>query len=288
MRIILSRKGFDSSVGGVASPILPDGRLYSLPIPVPYDDRTSFKDVMFDGGNIGGIVERLTKDKIKRSSNAHLDPDLRRDARSTRESGWLPAFGQSDSAARHLALQEVGIGDLFLFFGWFKQTIDTPNGLRFVPSAPDLHVIFGWLQVGEILKSHDIRDIDGGLNMPWLKPHPHVSGHSAKARDNVIYIAKPTFQLDGLDSWPGGGVFDRFSPALTLTSPDSHLRSQWRLPRWFDREPRLTYHSNQKRWTVREKDVLLRSVGRGQEFVMNCENSSEPMEWVRGMFSTVR
>nr|WP_275450862.1 hypothetical protein [Pseudomonas syringae] len=33
MRIILSRKGFDSAAGGCQGPILPDGRLFSLPIP---------------------------------------------------------------------------------------------------------------------------------------------------------------------------------------------------------------------------------------------------------------
>lgn len=33
MKIILSRKGFDSSAGGVASPILPGGEMISLPIP---------------------------------------------------------------------------------------------------------------------------------------------------------------------------------------------------------------------------------------------------------------
>jgi len=37
MKIILSRKGFDSSVGGCASPILPDGKMLSLPIPTSVD-----------------------------------------------------------------------------------------------------------------------------------------------------------------------------------------------------------------------------------------------------------
>lgn len=279
MRLILSRKGFDSSAGGVASPILPDGQLYSLPIPVPYDDRATFEHVTFEGSSIGGMVESLTNGVFKCASNIHLDPDLRRDARP-REAGWLPAFGQSDSAARHLAQQEVGIGDLFLFFGWFRQTIDTPGGLRFDQRAPDLHVIFGWLQVGTILKPGE----NDCLIPTWLRPHPHVSGHSATARSNVIYIANPTLQLDGLESWPGGGVFERFSPTLTLTAPGSRLRSQWRLPHWFDRYPRLTYHSNPRRWSAHETDVLLKSVGRGQEFVLNCGSSPDPVQWVRSMF----
>ena len=37
MKVILSRKGFDSSYGGIPSPILPDGRLVSFPIPSPSD-----------------------------------------------------------------------------------------------------------------------------------------------------------------------------------------------------------------------------------------------------------
>ena len=35
MKLILSRKGFDSQSGGCPSPIFPNGTLYSLPI--PYD-----------------------------------------------------------------------------------------------------------------------------------------------------------------------------------------------------------------------------------------------------------
>jgi hypothetical protein len=43
MKIILSRKGFDSSSGGVPSPIFSDGDMLSLPIPdrastVKYDE----------------------------------------------------------------------------------------------------------------------------------------------------------------------------------------------------------------------------------------------------------
>jgi len=34
MKVILSRKGFDSGYGGFPSPVLPDGTMLSLPIPV--------------------------------------------------------------------------------------------------------------------------------------------------------------------------------------------------------------------------------------------------------------
>ena len=41
MRLVLSRKGFDSSQasGGCASPILQDGQMLSLPIPTPSRSR---------------------------------------------------------------------------------------------------------------------------------------------------------------------------------------------------------------------------------------------------------
>jgi hypothetical protein len=40
MKLVLSRNGFDSENGGMASPILPDGRLVPLPIPISHDKFT--------------------------------------------------------------------------------------------------------------------------------------------------------------------------------------------------------------------------------------------------------
>ncbi|HEX6606573.1 MAG TPA: hypothetical protein VF276_06620, partial [Chloroflexia bacterium] len=49
MKIILSRKGFDSSIGKVPSPIFPSGELRSLPIPdhdqPPHAGGRSYKDI---------------------------------------------------------------------------------------------------------------------------------------------------------------------------------------------------------------------------------------------------
>ena len=44
MKVIISRKGFDSSAGKMASPILPDGRVISLPIPTSHD-KTTWADI---------------------------------------------------------------------------------------------------------------------------------------------------------------------------------------------------------------------------------------------------
>ena len=51
MKVILSRKGFDSSYGGYPSPILPDGRMVSLPIPLDDDIRYFDLNINFPGRN---------------------------------------------------------------------------------------------------------------------------------------------------------------------------------------------------------------------------------------------
>ncbi|WP_048131636.1 Nmad3 family putative nucleotide modification protein [Methanothrix soehngenii] len=45
MKVILSRKGFDSEFGGYPSPILPNGQMISLPIP-DQNEELRYSDVM--------------------------------------------------------------------------------------------------------------------------------------------------------------------------------------------------------------------------------------------------
>ena len=47
MKVILSRKGFDSSYGGCASPILPDGTMLSMPIPGGEASNLKFEDIKY-------------------------------------------------------------------------------------------------------------------------------------------------------------------------------------------------------------------------------------------------
>ena len=46
MKVILSRKGFDSQYGGYPSPVLPDGRMISLPI--PSNDKIEYNNLRVD------------------------------------------------------------------------------------------------------------------------------------------------------------------------------------------------------------------------------------------------
>lgn len=71
MKIIFSRKGFDSEFGKKPSPILFGIRPWSLPIPCRNkfelrsgSKRPRYKDVVIDNINMGNLVEDLTNHKI--------------------------------------------------------------------------------------------------------------------------------------------------------------------------------------------------------------------------------
>ncbi|MGE4287203.1 MAG: hypothetical protein AB7E36_00835, partial [Salinivirgaceae bacterium] len=141
MKIILSRKGFDSSYGGQASPILPDGTLLSLPIPYNNIQPTRFTDILYKGQSYFEIIRQLKDNKqINEQTFCHLDPDIRKDT-VKRDSGWNGLFGQSGGAQTHLENKGIGENALFLFFGWFKKTEEKYGKLKYVRNAPDLHVI---------------------------------------------------------------------------------------------------------------------------------------------------
>jgi hypothetical protein len=280
MKIIFSRKGFDSSAGGVASPILPDCTLCSLPIPIKKEARC-FNEIRFGEQSLGTLVQELTNGNIRGDEKVHFDPDLRFSS-LPRAPGWKPLFGQSDQAERHLRNQDVKKGDIFLFFGWFRRVVPVAGSYQYAADAPDLHVIFGWLQIEQWIPTRDRAQIP-----VWAYDHPHVIGQPPSGPD-MLYIATEHLALPGLQiELPGGGVFEHFDPALCLTATGPK-RSVWRLPGWFHpgagRTP-LTYHGNLRRWTPDGDYVLLQTVGRGQEFVLDCEAYPEAIGWLADLFN---
>ena len=64
MRLILSRKGFDSAAGGVPSPIFEDGTMLSLPIP-ERGSGTTYDELRWGGRPLGGLVEPLTRMRVR-------------------------------------------------------------------------------------------------------------------------------------------------------------------------------------------------------------------------------
>ncbi len=280
MRIILSRKGFDSSSGGCPSPILPDGRLLPLPIP---DPRSSIRydAIHWQGHNLGNIVSDLTGGRLGPSDTAHLDPDLN-PASLPRGPGWRPLLGQTGAAQGHLRRHAVGRGDIFLFFGLFRQTRWEGGRLRWQTDAPRRHLIWGWLQVDDCVKVDDC----AADELPWARYHPHFRiGQDA---NNTLYLARPELCLPGAaePEAAGAGLFHSHGPDLALTAPNARLPSDWALPPWFhpgkDRRP-LTYHSRPDRWRKAAGSTRLRAVARGQEFILDTDDYPEASGWLKGL-----
>lgn len=286
MKLILSRKGFDKAAGGCASPIFEDGSFLSLPIPDNYS-RVSFSQLGADG-LVGRIVEDLTRTRrkpLKETESVHLDPNLRADFRK-RKPGWRPMFGQAAAAQRHLDNHCVDRGDIFLFFGWFRRVEKRDGHFRFKPGEPDMHMLYGWLEVGEVWRlTEDVPSIPD-----WAAEHPHVTVDMSKKdiaktyRHNTIYVAA------GGPTNYNAGTFRAYSDELVLTEPGKS-RSVWRLPKWFhplSKQESLTYHGNPVRWPPPFEDhCSLQTVGRGQEFVLGSEYT-EAESWARALIEENR
>lgn len=158
MRIIFSRKGFDSTAGGAPSPIVA-GQPVSLPIPARDRSATTYAD-----RGLGPLVEQTTRGRITAQDLCHDDP-LFADGQC-----W---FGQSGGAQSHLARHGVTTGDVFLFFGLFT---DPANGERH-------HRIFATMKVACHGAPDTIRQHPEWQEPP--RPHPHDIGDWGQ--NNAIY-----------------------------------------------------------------------------------------------------
>lgn len=265
MRVILSRKGFDSSSGGCPSPVV-DGRPISLPIPAKGFSPTCYGDL-----KAGDFVHDLTQGRLTQQTPCHLDPDLELHARPRAHTdGWRGSLGQESAAQGHLSNQGVEAGDLFLFFGLFRDTFKCDHGWGF-RGAPH-HAVFGWLQVGEVV--HINGNPDPVLDRhPWLAEHPHL--HGDWPLQNTLYIAREKLELEGLEL-PGWGLL---RTPWKLTEEGATGPASWRVPAWLD--PRqggtgMTYHPT-ARWLGGGR---VRAAGRGQEFVAQAKNRADVRAWV--------
>jgi hypothetical protein len=276
MKIILSRKGFDSEFGGFPSPILPNGQMVSFPIPDQNDD-IRYSEVMAGGLTCYDLMKnlmpciKLSNDRINLYSDTrcHLDPDIYRNA-IDRESNWKPMFGQVNAAQSHLQKQGVGRDDLFLFYGSFRKIRNNGGILAYDPNEKEMHAIFGYLQIGDIIK------VDQQFDVPkWMRYHPHTNNRRKNNETNTIYVARD--HLSWNESLPGAGRF-MFHDRLVLTKK-GFSKSKWNLPDHF-REARISYHNHP--W----KDGYFQSTAKGQEFVIKDNNGIE--EWARNMIEESR
>lgn len=270
MRVIFSRKGFDSATGGGPSPLL-SGRPCSLPIPTRMPTVTRYRDLHDDAAR---NVAALTRGRIRADDTCHLDPDLDPAALSRRP-GWRGALGQVGAAQSHLHNQAVAVGDLFLFWGLFQSNTGAPDW-RF--TGPREHRVFGWLQVGEIWTvGNDPAPVLAAH--PWLHAHPHAQAGNWSA-SNAIYIATNELALKGQSTdLPGWGLL---RTGYRLTAPESDKPSVWTIPAWLDVScdgTGLSYHPTE-RWLPGGR---LQTAARGQEFVADIGARNDARDWVSAL-----
>ena len=208
MRVILSRKGFDETAGGKANPIMPDGTLLSLPI--PSNSSRHYSELRYGDETYENIIKQLGGKYG--AGTCHIDPDIRKGVYDV-PAEWKPIFGQCDAALTHLKNQNVGQHDLFLFYGWFKQTERKEGRLRYILNAPNLHIVYGYLQVGKM-----VTDKEEITEYHW-HPHAHMS-----IDNNCLFIARDTLSWNS--NLDGYGVFS-YDKRLVLTRDEAKNRSEW-------------------------------------------------------------
>lgn len=270
MKLILSRKGFDSENGGYPSPVLPDGRQVSIPIPEDGSGLT-YADLSLDGQmSYLDLLRQLGADRhVVKEPEVHLDPDLEPRV-VPRKPDWRPVFGQCSQAQSHLDNQGVGVGDLFLFFGWFRRTEWRGGTLAYRRDCSGFHSIYAYFQVGETLKIRSESRLD------WAAGHPHLVDRARP--NNTLYVASDRLSLD--PSLPGSGLLPLRDDRI-LTRRGQSRRSVWSLPACFhpDSGSTLTYHLNPERWSHEGDAAVVKSADKGQEFV--TEMGEVKLEWTR-------
>ncbi|MGB7101513.1 MAG: hypothetical protein WBD95_22445 [Xanthobacteraceae bacterium] len=160
MRLIFSRKGFDSATGKAPSPII-EGEPISLPIPTTRRSETSYRLA-----GLGNIVAHVTKGRIGSDDLCHEDPVF---------SNGRWAFGQTGAAQSHLDKNGVGVGDVFLFFGLFAERDGRDRH----------HRIFGYLEVDEVRRV-GCRPSKSDNPKGFLRRHPHTIGEWND--NNTLYL----------------------------------------------------------------------------------------------------
>lgn len=268
MKIIFSRKGFDSSAGGSPSLIFPDGTLFSIPIPSSKDD-CFYSDLSFQyqgdpiqiilneisGKRLYGNSRRVDCDYSLKQQRCHHDPMLIPQSNNF-------VLGQAGNAEVHLRNQDIKMGDIFLFYGWFRHVEKIDGRWQFAPNSKDIQLIWSWMRIGEILDlgTRDQRE-QAKANYPFLHPHPHLADW--REAPNRIYIAEK------------GGLLS-YSNARCLTECIEYRgRSTWRLPACFNQPQAFTFLKN---FVLDGEDVIISYRGYGQEFVLDLEKVSSPTD----------
>lgn len=263
MKLIFSRKGIDDAYGKGASPIFPNDEIISIPIPVRGREKGAlYKDIRFRDQHFQTLINHL-QIPIKRRS-CHFDPDLNPIVME-RHSEWRPCLGHHGAAAKHLLNHNVSSGDTFLFFGSFRA-VECGKYKRWIfkSNSNKRHILFGYLRVGEILNLKNKPDRERAINLGY-ENHPHILNDYPST--NLLFIADHSPQSAGLFN---------YHEDLVL-SQENATKSIWELPLLFH-DLQISRHQNRERFSIQNEKTVLKTVGIGQDFVV--EEHGAVTKWV--------
>jgi hypothetical protein len=265
--------------------------MVSLPIPyavgLPYGkitlDETRTYATLLEELGVKNLIRPPASSPAVAQALAHLDPDVVRVA-VHRAPGWLPMSGQVEAAQSHLSHQGVGAGDLFLFYGWFRERTQVNDGLRYRRASDEIHALWGYLEVGHVWNVTETPEPPA-----WAAGHPHFAYRDTKPfnhGNNTVYVATENLSFD--PRLPGGGTLGPYRPQLRLTQ-HGRTRSHWDLPVCFDpsRGCQMSYNPA-KNFTPSEdgRRTMLSSNPIGQEFVVP-QATDEIRDWIAEIFELV-
>jgi len=222
-----------------------------------------YSDIHYNGKSLLEIWKSLKLKKNNFPEYCHLDPDIRANLRELKE--WKPAFGQCDKAQCHLSKCEVQKGDIFLFFGSFRRTEEHTGSIRYIPGTRPMHVIYGYLQIGEILSDYKLIQ-----KYYW---HPHASNYRRNDLTNTLYLAAEKLSL--CDSKPGYGVLI-YDNKRRLTLNENGKTATWRYSELYG--PDMIYENRKNSSNVPGE---LFYAGQWQEIVLHESDAGE--KWVKDL-----
>jgi hypothetical protein len=283
MKVILSRKGFDKQCGRIENLIIDNKVL--LPFPIPREeDNCKYEDLNYEYNGVSKNLKEILDDlnfDFSQGLCCHLDPDLlymkKKDNRNNDA-----AFGQCGPSATYLKESvKVDEGDLFLFFSQFRKCEIKNGKYNYLGTKDDVvHLIWGYLQVGEIL--------DNKNKMKEKCPnHSHTQGkywdlNNFNNKDNVIYLASNKLKFKS--ELNGYGVFP-FNEIRVLTRKGCSM-ANWDKSK-FNNISILENHIPGKKGKKRKNssnnpENCIYYKGQWQE--LGLEPSEDTVEWVNSLF----
>ncbi len=167
-----------------------------------------------------------------------------------------------------------------MFFGLFRPVELFQGKWRFVPVSAAQHILWGWMQVEEVVSVADALQAHS-----WVRDHPHCQVGANNS--DLLYMSAGSDSKGTSGHALGAGVFPVVADTLRLTDPRARLPSAWRLPRWFypEQGAPLSFHAKPQRWSRDNRYCYLQSVARGQEFVLVAEQYPRVKNWLKKLLA---